>query len=296
MMTSVDFNLFLHQIRIQIDNRLSILVPEHPETEYFRLFNAARYSLLGEGKRLRPILTLLTAETFGATSEQALNSACALEMIHCYSLIHDDLPCMDDDDYRRGRLSLHKAFDEGHAVLAADYLLTDAFGVIANDPALTPTQKISLISLLANNAGSGGMISGQILDIEGEGKQLTLDQLNQIHRYKTGALITTAIEFGGIIACASKVEMDVLNRFGSALGLAFQIIDDVLDVTASEDKHGKKISSDIVNQKVTYVSLLGLEASRQKALELLKEGCSLLASLDRDTKLLQELAQYIVDR
>jgi geranylgeranyl diphosphate synthase type II len=289
-----DLSLILDEMRTQIEKRLDQLVPEKQNAPYCNLFKASRYSLLNGGKRLRPILTLLTAEAFGAPLELALDAACSLEMIHCYSLIHDDLPCMDDDDYRRGKPSLHKAYNEGLAVLAADYLLTDAFRVIAEDSHLTPCQKNSLISLLAKNGGGEGMVAGQVMDIEAEGKAITIDQLNEIHSYKTGALIRTSIGFGGIISGASPEEIEILMDFGSALGLAYQIFDDILDVTASENKHGKVVSSDVINQKTTYVTLLGQENSRQKGLEILRKGCTSLSSLNCNTDLLQEFAYSLL--
>lgn len=278
-----------------IENKLNQLVQEQ-NVPFNQLFSAARYSLIGAGKRLRPILTIATAEIFGTHSEKALNAACALEMIHAYSLIHDDLPCMDDDDFRRGKPSLHKAFPESHAVLAGDYLLTYAFEVIAIDEHLTSTQRVKLITILAKNAGAEGMIAGQLMDIEAEGKKIDLETLRTIHRYKTGALITAAVAMGGIVANVVEEVQSILISFGKDIGLAFQIIDDVLDVTESQQKHGRNISSDILNDKVTYVQLLGLEKAKQTAFALVEAAKLKLRQLPQDTSLLEHIADTVIRR
>jgi len=286
---------YLEEKRSYIDQKLDGFVHDQ-KVPYNKLFQAARYALIDGGKRLRPILTLATAEVFGLDNEAAASPACAIEMIHAYSLIHDDLPCMDDDDYRRGKPSLHKAFGEGHAVLTGDFLLTYAFEIIANDPLLSPEQKISLIALLAKNSGGHGMVGGQIMDIESEGIKIDIEMLRQIHQYKTGAMIAASVEFGGIIARVSPSHREILRRFGSAIGLAFQIVDDVIDVTCSQQKHGRKTSSDEINQKTTYVTLMGLDAAKEAAHELLKEACQQLSHLEHDASLLQGIAKRLVDR
>lgn len=204
----------------RIDQTLDQLIPPTKEP----LFEAAHYSLEG-GKRLRPLLTLAIVETFGQPIEKALHPACALEMIHTYSLIHDDLPCMDDDDFRRGKPSLHKAYPESHAVLTGDFLLTYAFEVLANAPLLSDTQKNRLIAVLALRSGSQGMIGGQVLDIAGG--STNLEHLLQMHAKKTGALITAACEFGGIIT--EQTDLAPFQTIGEYLGLAYQIVDDILD-------------------------------------------------------------------
>lgn len=291
----MDIDLYLKTKAQLVEKKLDDLVPLK-ETAYAMLFEAARYSLLGGGKRLRPVLTIATAETFGKPGESALSAACALEMIHTYSLIHDDLPCMDDDDFRRGKPSLHKAFDEGHAVLTGDYLLTYAFEVVVNDTTLSAQQKVALISLLAKNSGCQGMIAGQVMDIESEGKEIGLDHLKHIHHYKTGALINASILAGAVIANASPDEFKLLNDFGLDIGLAFQIVDDVIDVTSSEAKRGKAVASDVVNQKTTYVTLLGVEASKETADALYERALSHLAKINSDTSILQALAKRLVHR
>ena len=276
-----------------IEEELDRLVPEL-ETPYQQLLKAARYSLMGKGKRIRPILALATVEALGGNEKQSLSAACALEMIHTYSMIHDDLPCMDDDDLRRGKPTLHKVFPEGHAVLAGDFLLTASFEILAEDPHLTPNQKIELIRILAKSSGGDGMIGGQIMDLEAEGKQIDFDRLKTIHRFKTGKMITASILFGGILANGSKASLELLEQFGEEIGLAFQIVDDILDVTASEQKHGK--ASDQSNGKSTYVSLLGLKKAKEEADALLKSALAKLEALPCDASHLKQLAEFIVQR
>lgn len=291
----MDINAYFQTQSAHVEHKLNTLVPEQ-DVAYSILFKAARYSLLGAGKRLRPILAIATAETFGKTCESVLSAACALEMIHTYSLIHDDLPCMDDDDFRRGKPSLHKAFGEGQAVLTGDYLLTYAFEVVVDDPDLTAQQKVALISLIAKNSGCQGMIAGQVMDIQAEGEAIDIESLKHIHRYKTGALINASILTGAIVANVSPKEFQILNDFGHDIGLAFQIIDDVIDVTCAEIKHGKAVASDAANNKTTYVTLLGVESARQAAEQLYQRSLEHLDKLDRDTTLLKALAKRLVHR
>lgn len=292
----MDFSDYMQSKNVHIESKLNELIPEKIETPCKQLFQAARYALMSGGKRLRPLLAITTAEAFGMKSEAVLSAACALEMIHTYSLIHDDLPCMDDDDFRRGKPSVHKAFTEGHAVLTGDYLLTYAFEIIARDLHLLPEQKVALINLLAKNSGGEGMIAGQVMDIEAEGRPITVNHLKHIHKHKTGAMITASVACGGIVANASPEQMDLLSRFGNDIGLAFQIIDDVIDVTASFQKHGKAVSSDSINNKSTYVTLLGLEPAKQAAQELLIQSHEKLDRLQIDCKYLRELSKRLVER
>ena len=291
----MDINTYLKTKASLVEQKLNTLVPEK-ETAFSSLFKAARYSLLSGGKRLRPILAIATAETFGKSAESTFSVACALEMIHTYSLIHDDLPCMDNDDFRRGKPSLHKAFDEGLAVLTGDYLLTYAFEVIVNDPNLSAQQKVALTSLIAKNSGCQGMIAGQVMDIQAEGKAIDLESLKHIHKYKTGALINASILAGGIIADVSSIEFQLLNEFGNNIGLAFQIIDDVIDVTSSETKHGKALASDAANNKTTYVTLLGIDSARNAAEALYDCSLEILNKINKDTSTLKSLAKCLVYR
>jgi len=295
MKTMLHIDTYLKSRSQLIEEHLTRLIPEK-EVPYHTLFSAARYSLMGGGKRLRPILALATTETLGGDIDTALTAACALELIHTYSLIHDDLPCMDNDDFRRGKLTLHKVYPEGHAVLTGDFLLTHAFDLIANDTELTTDQRLQLIKTLSKHAGGNGMIAGQVLDIQSEGKQIDLERLRLIHRCKTGAMITASIEFGGILSNATELEMQILRRFGEEIGLAFQIVDDILDVTASKEKHGRLVPSDLTNHKVTYVTLLGLEESQVAAQTLFQSACEQLSALSVDPALLISLADVLVHR
>lgn len=289
---------FLNYLEAQsqlIEQRLDHLIPVR-HGDHQQLFEAARYAILGGGKRLRPILTLATTQMLGGNVSEALNPACSLEMIHTYSMIHDDLPCMDDDDYRRGRLTVHRRYNEGLAVLAGDFLLTYAFEVVANAPQISLDKKNRLISILARRSGSEGMIGGQVMDLHFEGKKINLDTLRLLHRNKTAALLTASIEFGGILCDVAPQYLENLSRFGDNLGLAFQIVDDILDVTSSQAKHGREIASDILNQKSTYVTLLGLEQAQQYAQECYQEAVHTLKSLPYDTSLLLQLADFVLKR
>ncbi len=278
-----------------IEQQLERLIPvRHGPHQH--LFEAARYALLGGGKRLRPILTLTTTRLLGGDQALALSPACTLEMIHTYSLIHDDLPCMDDDDYRRGKLTVHRKYSEGHAVLTGDFLLTYAFEVLATDAHLTPDKKAHLIATLARHSGGEGMIGGQVMDLTFEGKKIPLETLRLLHRNKTAALITAAIEFGGIIANATPAQLDCLRQFGEYIGLAFQVVDDILDVTSSQAKHGRAIASDILNDKSTYVSLLGMEQAQAYAQNFYNQALISLKPLPYDTSLLVGLADFVLHR
>lgn len=287
-----------HYLKAQgqiIEQELDRLIPMH-HGPYQQLFEAARYALLDGGKRLRPILTLTTTRILEGDSHLALTPACTLELIHTYSMIHDDLPCMDNDDYRRGKLTVHRKYSEGHAVLTGDFLLTYAFEVLATHPHLNAEKKAQLIATLAHRSGSDGMIGGQVMDLASEGKKISLDHLRLLHRNKTAALITAAIEFGGIIANTTPAQLDHLRQFGEAIGLAFQIVDDILDVTSSHAKHGKTIASDIINEKSTYVSLLGIEQAQAYAQNFYNQAIKTLKTLPYDTSLLAGIADFILRR
>ena len=278
-----------------IEKHLDRLVPiRHGPHQH--LFEAARYALLGGGKRLRPILALTTTQMLGGNPSLALSPACTLEMIHTYSMIHDDLPCMDNDDYRRGKLTVHRKYSEGHAVLTGDFLLTHAFEVLATDSHLKPEKKSQLIAILAQQSGSEGMIGGQVMDLASVGKKISLETLHLLHRNKTAALITASIEFGGIIGNATPLQLDCLRQFGESIGLAFQVVDDILDVTSSQTKHGRAIASDIMNDKSTYVSLLGIEQAEAYALNFYNQAIKALKPLPYDTSLLIGLADFILRR
>lgn len=261
------------------------------------LMKAMEYSLMLGGKRIRPVLALATCELLHKPASQVLPAACALEMIHTYSLIHDDLPSMDDDDLRRGKPTNHKVFGEAIAILAGDGLLTEAFTCLS-DPLwhLSDHQKIRVIHCIAEAAGAKGMVAGQVLDLEHEGKDCNEQQLENIHLHKTGKLILASILAGGHAASADSNQLKILDEFGRKIGLAFQIADDILDITQTTEKLGKNAKSDLKKNKSTYPSLIGLEASKQKAEKLLKESIDLISTFGDRSQFLKELATLIVHR
>nr|WP_081468572.1 farnesyl diphosphate synthase [Desulfosporosinus orientis] len=255
-----------------------------------------RYSLIGGGKRIRPVLALASAETVGGKPEAILQAAVALELIHTYSLIHDDLPAMDNDDYRRGRLSNHKVFGEAQAILAGDALLTYAFELLGNLDHAQPERLLRVITEVAMAAGKDGMVGGQVLDLAGEGRDLTLNEIEEIHKAKTGAILTVSARLGGILGGGSEDEIDALTEYAQSLGLAFQIKDDILDIVGDSETLGKPAGSDLRQGKSTYVSLLGLEgASKQLHDQIIKAQAALEPFADKGL-FLKELAFYIEER
>jgi geranylgeranyl diphosphate synthase type II len=265
------------------------------EGEAARLAEAMRYSLEAGGKRVRPVLCLLAAEAVGGSAEAALPGALALEYVHTYSLIHDDLPAMDDDDLRRGRPTNHKVFGEGHAILAGDGLLTEAFRVLAAGPG-DPATLLEATLLLASAAGWRGMVGGQALDLEGETlDHYDLDHLRLIHRLKTGALLRASLEMGAVLGGASAADRAALKAYGEAIGLAFQIQDDILDATATDADLGKRAGKDAGRGKITYPSLLGLDGARRALEEATETALCRLASLPNRTSL-EAWARYLAQR
>lgn len=261
-----------------------------------RLQAAMSYSLLSGGKRLRPVLVLLACEACGGDPEAALPAACALEMVHTYSLIHDDLPAMDDDDLRRGRPTNHKVFGEALAILAGDALLTLAFELVANE-VQPPEIAAACCADLANAAGAIGMVAGQVVDLEAEDSgAASLEQLEGIHRRKTGRLLCSALTMGARIAKADVDTLSRLREYGLDIGLAFQITDDLLDVRGNADKIGKGVNKDAALGKLTYPSLLGQAASEQRAEALIARACELLQPLQERGEKLKDLAQFILRR
>lgn len=263
------------------------------------VMEAMRYSAANGGKRVRPILTLEFARLCGLEVRAALPFACAVEMIHTYSLIHDDLPCMDNDDMRRGKPSCHIKFGEDTALLAGDGLLTLAFEVMLReyDPkCISPRSAISAAALLASNAGVNGMIGGQVIDLMSEGKTIDIETLRTMDRLKTGALIDAACRMGCVIAGAPREKLDAAGSYAAALGLAFQIVDDILDVTGSTEELGKPVGSDAENKKSTYVSLLGLDACRDAVRRLTDNAVRALAHFEGGTEYLAELAENLATR
>ena len=262
-----------------------------------RLVHAMRYSSLGGGKRIRPFLVCASAKLFGVEEMRSLRVAAAVEMVHCYSLVHDDLPAMDDDDLRRGKPTCHIKYDEATAILAGDALLTKAFEVIADEETqFDPRIRTSLVAALAKSAGSAGMVGGQMFDLGAENAKLTLDEIIQLQRMKTGALIAASCELGAIMGQATDEEKFSLNQYSNDIGLAFQIIDDLLDITGNEAEVGKKIQKDAVAGKATFVSLMGLDAARQKAQELSLQAQDRIRLFGSEAAPLKALAEFIVNR
>ncbi len=260
------------------------------------IHRAMRYSLFAGGKRLRPILTLAAAEACGGQTARAMPLACAVECIHTYSLIHDDLPAMDNDDYRRGRLTSHKVFGEGIAILAGDALLTQAFEVAALCRIGPRYQHRDVLLELARAAGSLELIAGQVADLESEGKRISVAQLRYIHERKTSALLSASVRLGGMSANASSAQLRALTRFGHCVGLAFQIIDDILDVTQTSEQLGKTAGKDATAQKATYPSIVGLDRSRRIAARLPAEAFGALRPFRGRAAALEALADYLLRR
>ncbi|WP_241262770.1 polyprenyl synthetase family protein [Parahaliea mediterranea] len=259
------------------------------------LNNCVHYALAGGGKRLRPILVAASCNTIsGTTSPKA--PATALELIHTYSLIHDDLPAMDDDDLRRGKPTLHKAFDEATAILVGDGLQARAFELIADAPDLSAEQKVRMIKVLAEASGFNGMVGGQYVDIQSTGKDLTLDELKAMHAMKTGALIRASVALGGIAAGATEEQLAALDRYAGHIGLAFQVVDDILDVEGDTATLGKTGGKDAEADKATYVKLLGLDGAKAEAARLLTEALAALDGFGESADMLRELGRYIVER
>jgi geranylgeranyl pyrophosphate synthase len=287
---------FFARCRALVDNELDRRLPAE-DLPPVKVHQAVRWSVFAGGKRFRPTLLLASGEAFGADTSVLLSTACALEMVHTYSLIHDDLPSMDDDDLRRGRPTCHVRFDEATAILAGDALQTLAFKTISEDELLAPEIRVKLISVLANAAGTPeGMVAGQAEDLEAETRVVTAAELEQIHRLKTGALIGAAARAGAIIAGASESELLSLARYAAQLGLLFQITDDLLDVTATAEALGKTPGKDARSQKATYPGVHGLEAAHKRAMKVHEEACVALAELDRPTETLRSIADFILNR
>lgn len=260
------------------------------------LKEAMDYSLQAGGKRIRPVLLFAAINSFGKDPERGMDAAAALEMIHTYSLIHDDLPSMDDDDLRRGKPTNHKVYGEANAILAGDALLTYAFQIIAQSPDLYEKEKVAIIEQLAKAAGPEGMVAGQVADMEGEKKALTLEELEAVHRNKTGRLIAFSVRAGALIGGATEAELAIFEKYAYHIGIAFQIQDDILDIVGSEEKLGKRVGSDIANHKNTYPALLTVRGAREKLKEHVDQAIEELNRLDIETALLKDIALMIATR
>ncbi|MGB7208750.1 MAG: polyprenyl synthetase family protein [Pyrinomonadaceae bacterium] len=291
-----DLELFVAEsIRI-VDESLDKLIPS-AETEPKLLHEAIRWSLFAGGKRFRPALVFAVGQTFEADIEKLVRTAAAVEMIHTYSLIHDDLPSMDNDDLRRGRETCHKKFGEATAILAGDVLETLAFQAVAEDESLSAEMRIGLIAELAKAAGTPfGMVAGQQLDLEAEGKNMSIEEIDQIHSLKTGALIAACGKAGVIIGRGTELEINAISSYAARLGLLFQITDDLLDVTQTTESLGKTAMKDIAANKATYPSIYGIEETTDRARLLCEETIKSLDPIERPKELLADLARFILDR
>jgi geranylgeranyl diphosphate synthase type II len=279
------------QVEAALDCSMPIVYPE-------KIYEAMRYSLLAGGKRLRPILCLASCELCGGTVEMAMPTACALEMIHTMSLIHDDLPAMDNDDYRRGRLTNHKVYGENIAILAGDGLLTYAFELIATQTPKVPAERVlKVIASLGHAVAATGLVGGQVVDLESEGLQnLSLETLNFIHSHKTGALLKTSVLSGALLTGAKDNVLQRLSLYARNIGLAFQIVDDVLDVTTTSEQLGKTAGKDLKAQKVTYPSIWGVEESMKQAKKLVEEAKAELATFGERAIALMAIADFVIAR
>lgn len=286
---------FLETCRVRVDAELDRCIERSAASE--RLQEAMRYSVLGGGKRIRPALCLAAAKAVGQAGDQGLAPACSVELIHAYSLIHDDLPAMDDDELRRGRPTTHIAFDEATAILAGDALQTLAFGLLANNSEGSAEARLAMIQELARASGSQGMVGGQAIDLESVGKTLSLSQLETMHRHKTGALIEASVRLGALTApSVSEAALTDLTAYARALGLAFQVQDDLLDIEGDTEVIGKPQGSDAARAKPTYPALLGVAGAREHLAALLSSALESLRDFGPEADPLRAMADYVVAR
>lgn len=291
----MDLAKYLDEKNELVNKALVRLLPKEPDYPPM-LHKAMHYSLFAGGKRLRPVLVIASAEAVGGSIDDVINTACAFECIHTYSLIHDDLPSLDNDDLRRGKPTCHKIFGEAAAILAGDALLTAAFELMARTKRVKTELVMKAVLELARSAGSAGMIGGQMVDIESEGADIPFPVLEYIHIHKTGELILASVRCGAILTGASEEEMDALTAYGEAIGLAFQITDDILDVEGSVEELGKGVRGDEMKGKATYPHFLGVTQSRKRAVELVDRALKAVEGLDERAEPLREIAKYIISR
>ncbi|MDB9511044.1 polyprenyl synthetase family protein [Kamptonema animale CS-326] len=293
--SSFDLSVYLAErgaaVEVALDSAVPVTYPE-------KIYEAMRYSLLAGGKRLRPILCLATCELLGGTVEMGMPTACALEMIHTMSLIHDDLPAMDNDDYRRGKLTNHKVYGEDIAILAGDGLLAYAFEFIAAQTQNVPPQQVlQVVARLGRAVGAAGLVGGQVVDLDSEGvAEVSEETLNFIHTHKTGALLEACVVCGAILAGAEPTDLQRLSLYAQNIGLAFQIVDDILDITATQEELGKTAGKDVQAGKVTYPSLWGIEESKRRAKHLVEAAKAELAIFGEKAQPLLAIADFITNR
>jgi geranylgeranyl diphosphate synthase type II len=297
-MRPLDIQSYLTARKQLIDSELERLLSCN-DTPPRELHEAMRYCLFAGGKRLRPILALAAAEAAGGDAAAVISEACALELLHTYTLVHDDLPAMDDDDYRRGRLTTHKVFGEAIAILAGDALQAEAFALLARgvqNGRHAPEKMVRVIETVADACGARGVVGGQVVDILSEGKAITRDTLEYIHTHKTGRLITASVMLGALLAGTDRTVLQPLEAYGNAIGLAFQITDDILDVLGSTETLGKTVGADEKRGKATYPALLGLEQARSMQKNLYEKALAALSSLDEKAEPLRHIARVIIER
>lgn len=293
---TVTFQDWMRGIQADMEADMSAFLPAG-ETVPVKLHAAMRYALLGGGKRVRPLLVHAAGALTGADAASLSRAAAAVEMIHAYSLVHDDMPCMDDDDLRRGKPTVHVAYDEATALLVGDALQSQAFTVLAGTDGVPPARLLAMVRLLADAAGSGGMCGGQAIDLDSVGVSLTLQQLERMHQLKTGALLRASVVLGALAGKdLDDAELQALHAYSRAIGLAFQVVDDVLDATADSATLGKTAGKDAADNKPTYVSILGLDESVALAEQLRRDAHAALAAFGDDAQRLRELADLIVQR
>ncbi|MEZ4598991.1 MAG: polyprenyl synthetase family protein [Syntrophotaleaceae bacterium] len=294
----MELKTYLDECRQKVDAALDRFLPAE-DTLPQKLHQAIRYSVFAGGKRIRPILMMSACQAVGGDAGRVLPAACAMEMIHTYSLIHDDLPAMDDDDFRRGRPTCHKVYGEALAILAGDALLTEAFRLLSSPPEQDKVPGATVcrvLNIIALAAGSKGMVGGQVVDMESEGRDIDLPTLEYIHTRKTGALILASVQAGALLGGAGSESFEALSDYAEAAGLAFQVADDILDIVGDQAVLGKDVGSDAARGKATYPALLGLETARERARELRDLAIEALCGFDHRADPLREIAHYIVNR
>lgn len=294
----MELKVYLDEKRTNVEEALNRFFPQ-PEGPASDVVKAMRYSLFAGGKRLRPILCMAGASAVGGNESDALPVACALELIHTYSLIHDDLPAMDNDDMRRGKPTCHKAFGDAVAVLAGDGLLTEAFHLMCREDLsgyVSPAVRLRVMSMIAFAAGCQGMVGGQVVDIQSEGKRVDASLVEFIHSHKTGALIAASVASGALMGGGTAGQVETIRAYGQKIGLAFQIADDILDIEGDTRTLGKGVGNDARKKKITFPSVIGLGKSKQIQQAMIKEAVELLESFDRRADPLREIALYIIER
>jgi geranylgeranyl diphosphate synthase, type II len=292
----MDIGVYIAESRKLVDSYLERLLPAEDE-EPSIIHKAMRYSVFAGGKRVRPILVLASGESLKGDSDILLHLGAAIEMMHTYSLIHDDLPALDNDDLRRGRPTCHKVFGDAMAILAGDSLLTRCYQVLADLPRLSDSTRVQIIREIAAATGTvNGMIGGQVVDLESEGKPVSAQVLEYIHHSKTGALLAACVRCGAIAAGANKSDLGALTEFGNKIGLVFQIVDDVLDITSNSETLGKTAGKDEKAKKATYPAFYGIDASRQKACELVDSALKNIENFGDEAKYLRSIARFIISR